>query len=110
MGIPEGRLGSLRQDLDPDQPADPRARTDRGCSSDFGSRRLEAGDSLLVLGTPEQLETAIRLLQPASQDALGSWDGQGGRIPDVSITWAPKDGNPPSRGPSPAPSRGEEAP
>jgi CPA2 family monovalent cation:H+ antiporter-2 len=53
---------------------------------------LEAGDTLLVLGTPEQLETAIRLLQPASQHALASWDGQGGLIPDVSITWAPTDG------------------
>jgi CPA2 family monovalent cation:H+ antiporter-2 len=55
--------------------------------------RLEAGDSLLVLGTPEQLEAVIRLIQPESQDALSSWDGQGGMLaeaePEVRITLAP---------------------
>jgi CPA2 family monovalent cation:H+ antiporter-2 len=45
--------------------------------------RLEAGDSLLVLGTPEQLETVVRLVQPACQNALASWDGQGGRLAEV---------------------------
>jgi hypothetical protein len=65
-----------------------RVHPDDGC-------RLEAGDSLLVLGTPEQLETVVRLVQPASQNALASWDGQGGRLagvgeaPAVTITKRP---------------------
>jgi CPA2 family monovalent cation:H+ antiporter-2 len=71
-----------------------RVHPDDGC-------RLDAGDSLLVLGTPEQLETVVRLVQPANQDALASWDGQGGRLagvseePAVTITRWP-DGQQPS--------------
>jgi hypothetical protein len=45
--------------------------------------RLDVGDSLLVLGTPEQLETVVRLVQPTAQNALASWDGQGGRLAEV---------------------------
>lgn len=45
--------------------------------------QLKAGDSLLVLGTPDQLESVIRLIQPESHHALGSWDGQGGQLAEA---------------------------